>query len=498
MVDVQLCYDRLECPVPLMRFAKAPDDAWVGSQYSMPMSALGENAPVICKRLTLCSSNAQFGPPAEPYKVFDVEPDAWPIGCRDATVEEDPHVKRARSEAHYRVPRAFGISQFGCPQLDFRQSGSKIGGEFTGVLYDWQEPLVAHVVSRLQCAPFYGGVLQAGCGLGKTCMAIAVAMRLGVRCAIAVNKAFLLNQWEERIHQFVAGAVVGQIQGDKFMIGDFTVVMLQTMSTGRYPAHLFNDIGLLIVDEVHHLPARTYHLVAKYFAARHSLGLSATLQRSDGNEACVFWQLGPLLAKATRKQEGNRVPVTVRTILGVKPVEPMRSGRLDRVQLVNRMCKMVTRNNKLCDAVMMAVSQEHRVLLISERVQHLNDLQEILLGKNLPWRAVLYTGEKSVRATKQRDEAMKESPTVVLTTKQMAAEAFDWPECTCIVLACPVPVGGALEQIVGRCQRGCVAPGERPRLIVDVCDISPALNNMATSRRKWYASRGYILEESRG
>jgi superfamily II DNA or RNA helicase len=45
---------------------------------------------------------------------------------------------------------------------------------------------------------------------------------------------------------------------------------------------LGNRFGLIIFDEVHHLPAAGYRNIAEMFAAPYRMGLTATFEREDG------------------------------------------------------------------------------------------------------------------------------------------------------------------------------------------------------------------------
>jgi superfamily II DNA or RNA helicase len=297
------------------------------------------------------------------------------------------------------------------------------------------------------------------------------------------------------VHTFTRNLGVGRVQGDKCVVADFTVVMLQTVSSGRYPPETFKDVGLLIVDEVHHLPARTFSQVAKYFTAKMTLGLSATLKRGDGNERCVFWQLGPLLATAQREVSNSYVQmkVGVKIVRGVKTFEPTRYGRLDRVRLITLLVKNSERNALVVANLKIAIDEGYNVLVISERIDQLHQLTALLAEAGTYPQPLEYVGERTQKRRQQRDDGLLESPQVVMTTKQMAAEAFDWKDCTCVLLATPVPVGGALEQIVGRCQRSGKEEDLRPRLVIDVGDTSPVLAGMTRSRVAWYDKKGYAI-----
>ena len=52
--------------------------------------------------------------------------------------------------------------------------------------------------------------------------------------------------------------------------------------------------GQLIVDECHHLSARSFERVARAARAKFVAGLSATVTRKDGQHPIIFMQCGPV------------------------------------------------------------------------------------------------------------------------------------------------------------------------------------------------------------
>jgi len=58
---------------------------------------------------------------------------------------------------------------------------------------------------------------------------------------------------------------------------------------------LGNRFGLLIFDEVHHLPGESYALAARASIAPFRLGLTATPERADGREALLGELVGPIV-----------------------------------------------------------------------------------------------------------------------------------------------------------------------------------------------------------
>jgi superfamily II DNA or RNA helicase len=51
--------------------------------------------------------------------------------------------------------------------------------------------------------------------MGKTVMALNIAVRLKRRFLIIVDKEFLMNQWKSEIENFIVGARVGILQSNK-------------------------------------------------------------------------------------------------------------------------------------------------------------------------------------------------------------------------------------------------------------------------------------------
>ena len=86
----------------------------------------------------------------------------------------------------------------------------------------------------------------------KTVLSLKIIAELKKKTLVIVHKGFLLNQWVERIHQFLPDARIGKIQGQVIDIDDKDIVigMLQSLSMKDYPNDMFDSFGLTIVDEV--------------------------------------------------------------------------------------------------------------------------------------------------------------------------------------------------------------------------------------------------------
>uniref|UniRef100_A0A6C0EVJ8 Uncharacterized protein n=1 Tax=viral metagenome TaxID=1070528 RepID=A0A6C0EVJ8_9ZZZZ len=147
------------------------------------------------------------------------------------------------------IPRYFGIETYGPPDRILIEPGNTISLTFAGELRPYQDAIVDKYIKHVGACG--GGLLDVDPGKGKTVMALNIAAKLKKCTLVIVHKSFLLNQWIERIEQFLPGARVGRIQGQILDIEDKDIVigMLQSLSMKEYPKNTFNKFGLAIYDE---------------------------------------------------------------------------------------------------------------------------------------------------------------------------------------------------------------------------------------------------------
>ena len=149
-----------------------------------------------------------------------------------------------------------------------------------------------------------GGLLELHTGYGKTVCGLKIIAELGVKTIIIIHKEFLLRQWIERIEQFLPDAKVGRIQGSKIDVEDKDIVigMLQSLSMKDYDISLFNQFGLTIVDECHHIGAEVFSRALFKIVTKYTLGLSATMKRKDGLTKVIKMFLGEVVVKKRKEK----------------------------------------------------------------------------------------------------------------------------------------------------------------------------------------------------
>lgn len=135
------------------------------------------------------------------------------------------------------------------------------------------------------------GVVVLPTGAGKTFLAALAIDALRLWTLVLVPTLDLLAQWRTAL---IGGldappAEVGVWGGGARELRPLTVVTYE--SAARHP-RMLTRFGLLVADEVHHLPAPAYRRIAEEAIAPYRLGLSATPERADGGHAALDELIG--------------------------------------------------------------------------------------------------------------------------------------------------------------------------------------------------------------
>jgi superfamily II DNA or RNA helicase len=138
------------------------------------------------------------------------------------------------------------------------------------------------------------GLVVLPTGAGKTIVAYDTMALLGVRTLVVVPTIELLRQWRAGIsrHLQLPEKQVGAIGGGERATGPITVITYDSAAMRR---RKLDGFGLLVFDEVHHLPAESYRAIVHKAASPWRLGLGATLERADGRHQELTDLIGPVV-----------------------------------------------------------------------------------------------------------------------------------------------------------------------------------------------------------
>lgn len=375
-----------------------------------------------------------------------------------------------------------------CQLQDERFSGERIDLTFVGTLRMDQEAAVTGMLRH------DAGVLCAPTAFGKTVTAAAMIARRGVNTLILVHRTELLKQWQERLQVFlgVGKGVVGTIGGGKSKpTGQIDIAVMQSISRQGEVNPVVDNYGQVIVDECHHVGAVSFDAILKRTKAKYVMGLTATPIRRDGQQPIIFMQCGPIRYTASRP-EGAPHDLVVLPRSRLSQIDlPSQAGIQD---VFRHIANDQARTEAIAHEVKQAYSQGRKVLVLTERTEHLDAIKVSLEGL-VPAPLVLH-GRLSRR---QRTELIAEldalppnAPRILLATGKLVGEGFDHPPLNTLILAMPVSWKGTLQQYAGRLHREHVSKTDVR--IIDFVDAGhPALLRMWEKRQRGYRAMGYLI-----
>ena len=147
-------------------------------------------------------------------------------------------------------------------------------------------------------------------GVGKTITAATDAKAVGGRALFLVNALKLASQAKETFAKAWPEATLGEYIGSQ---KDMTqTVIFATVQSISKDLEKFSptDFDYLIVDECHHAAANTYQKIFTYFHPKFILGLTATPERSDGEDMLeLFQNVAHKMDLKTAVERGVLVPI---------------------------------------------------------------------------------------------------------------------------------------------------------------------------------------------
>ncbi len=292
-------------------------------------------------------------------------------------------------------------------------------------------------------------------GGGKTIVAIAAIVRLKVPTIIFVPNLWLLNQWREKIAQF-AGVLkhkIGVLGGGEKDIKDITVATYQ--SGVKNIEILSGRFWLVIYDECHHVPARTFRRVAMNLRAPYKMALSATPKRRDKNEVLLFKLAGNIVYSITYSElvrQGLVAPMVYRRIYVPLPPEKileyhniarevdLETNELKRKQLINRMIAVAQENPTKIE-VIKAIVEKHRNEKIFIFAPTIRFAKQIAREVNKIAPAVALTAETSRSEEERIVRKFKACILQVLVIIRKAEEGVDIGDASVAII-----VGGSKQE----------------------------------------------------
>ena len=393
--------------------------------------------------------------------------------------------------------------------IDERGPGRSINVSFNGKLREEQqiafEALSAHDT----------GILSATTAFGKTVIGAALIAEKKVNTLILVHRSQLMEQWKERLEQFLIidevfppqpkrrgrpkkREIIGLYGANKdTRSGIIDIAMLQSMGDTDEIKPWIREYGMVIVDECHHIPAVSFEQVLKSVTAKHIYGLTATPKRQDGHHPILQMYLGGIRYHVDAKQQAEKRPfahVMIPRFTGTH-VQLDDSSKTPAIgQYYDQITQDDLRNDLIIDDVMNCIKDGRNCLLLSERTRHVQILADLLRKQVIPVH-VLLGGQTNAQMKSQMaslKDAPNDKPLVICATGKFIGEGFDDARLDTLFLTMPISWQGTLAQYVGRLHR--LHDGKREVRVYDYIDNHAVmLEKMYRKRLKGYAGIGYSV-----
>lgn len=358
-------------------------------------------------------------------------------------------------------------------------------------LYDYQNTAVSEMIENVY------GILQSPAGSGKTQMGLAIASRLKVPSLWITHTRDLLLQSKQRAEQFFDPSLLGTITEGKINIGKtITFATIQTLSNINLLE--YQDFwDCVIVDECHRVcgtptSVTRFSKVLNVLNAKHKYGLSATVHRADGLIKATYALLGQIVHTVpTEATQSKVMKVTIQprsTEIGMSPAFLNTDGTINYSKMINYLTANRERNHIILKDLLK--NENHSNLILSDRVNHLRSLYE-LLPSELQSQAAIIDGrmtskKKKAEREKAIDEMRKGEKRYLFATYSLAKEGLDIPILDRLYLTTPQRDYAVIVQSTGRIAR--FVEGKSTPLAYDYVDpirsLEKSYKNRCTSYRK--------------
>jgi superfamily II DNA or RNA helicase len=320
-------------------------------------------------------------------------------------------------------------------------------------------------------------------------MALKIISNLKKKTLIIVHKEFLMNQWIERIAEFLPGANVGKIQGQTFDIEgkDIVIGMVQTLYDKEFHPDAFAQFGLTIIDEVHRIGSEQFSRTLFKTITPYMLGISATVERKDKLTKVLYMFIGDKIYSEERKNDDL---VCVRAINYVandtefNEVELDFRGNPKYSTMITKLCSYGPRSDFIIRVVgdLLKEDSEKQIMILCHNRSLLTYLYEGISHRDLA-SIGYYVGGMKQNALQETEQKQ-----IVLATYAMAAEALDIKTLSTLIMVTPKT---DITQSVGRILR---VKHENP-IIVDIVDKHDIFQNQWAQRRRFYKKCNYRIRQ---
>ncbi len=310
-------------------------------------------------------------------------------------------------------------------------------------------------------------------GVGKTVTAAEDAKAAGGRTLFLVNALKLADQAEETFKSIWPEASRGQYTGnakDK----DAFVLFATVQSISRNLTEFLPDsFEYIVVDECHHAAAKTYKKIFGYFKPRFILGLSATPERTDGEDMLeLFQNVAHKMDLKTAVEKGILAPIRcIRVKTNIDLSDVRIQGIKYNAQDLESKLFIPERNRLIVDTYIQYAAGKKTVIFCAS-VNHAAEIAKLIRERG--FKAESVSGQDKVETRNRILDRYENADISVLCACDLLNEGWDSPRTEVLFMARPTMSKTIYMQQLGRGTRKCY--GKDEVLVFDFVDNANMFN----------------------
>jgi superfamily II DNA or RNA helicase len=287
--------------------------------------------------------------------------------------------------------------------------------------------------------------------------------------------------WVKEVEKWF-GIRCGVIGGGK-MDYDAPITIANIQTLRKHALRLSGEFGLIIVDEVHRSPAKTFTDTINAFRAEHKVGLSGTLLRKDGLHCVLpdYFSKNVFIVK-----HENRMEPIVHLWGSASSISS--NEFIPWANQINKLYSKSSYKQEILNLANMYMDTGYKILVLFDRTFILEELHKLTEDRTL-----LITGSIGDRNAILAEMDKKDSSARGLWgTQSIFSEGFSVSELSCVILATPISNDPLLEQIIGRIQRQ--AEGKKTPVVVDISLGGSTGTRQKNTRKRFYIEKGWKIK----
>ena len=413
----------------------------------------------------------------------------------DCSKEDEKYLKLPRGTYNY-LESLCNVNNIEIISKDERFVGNKIEVKFNGSLREEQQIAIDHMLK------YDNGILCAPTGFGKTVIGCKLIAERKVNTLILVNKIQLLNQWKDRIKEFLDVKEVGEISSKKKNITNvIDVVSIKSLWNNGNVLDIAKNYGMIIIDECHHTAAYTFEQAINTGNAKYVYGISATPERENGHTPIIKMQCGDIRYKVDSLTFNKKLNIPMK-VIAKKSRLNFTNQNIDNYELneINDLiAKDIIRSENIIKDIKKEYDNGKNILVLTERLELMNYIYDKLSKyTNNIFKYYGGIGKKIIKSYMELNNQINENKDnkIIVATGSYIGEGFDDSKLDVLFLTMPISGQTRVTQYAGRLHRQ--DSNKKEILIYDYIDDNfSKTRNMFLKRKKTYEKLGYeIVEEN--